>query len=98
MKENKSKHKEKVRAAAITYCRRKNRTEHPDGKFEFNGWHPSDHEKCSCCDAVRAPTRKWPYTLTQHSRTATHVAKLYGVSRAELLVVAATLTEVDLEV
>lgn len=39
------------RTVEEVYQARKNRLEHPDGKFDSGGrWYPSDEERCSCCD------------------------------------------------
>ena len=74
-----------VEKAARTYINRQSRREHPDGKFDNGGrWYPSETGRCECCDHVRYPSRRWPYSLMLHCRTAKHIANLYGVSAREL--------------
>jgi len=75
----------KIMEAAKLYIDRQNRTVHPDGKFDnASRWYPSDSERCGCCDAVRSPSRAWPYSYMIHCRTAKHIANLYSVSETEL--------------
>lgn len=76
----------RLEAAAKSYIRRKNRVEHPEGEFEVNGcWYPSKKERCPVCGCVREPSGAWPYTLSQHCRSAEHMANKHGVLRVELL-------------
>jgi hypothetical protein len=81
-----NKKKEKVLNVAKVYLRRKNRVEHPDGKFDYCGrWNPAKEEKCKYCGTVRRPSTGWPYTLSQHCRTAKHIAAKHGVTKKEVL-------------
>lgn len=70
------------------YYRRKERIDHPDGHFDGGGrWYPSEEERCECCDSIRGPSRRWPWSYMQHCRTKKHiknlVAKLEGQPVAE---------------
>jgi hypothetical protein len=74
-----------LKAAAACYRRRKARTEHPEGAFDKNGrFYPSLVESCSCCDRVRSPSLRWPYSLMIHCRTINHIANLFGVDVKDL--------------
>ncbi len=87
-----------LKVAAITFMRRKKRLTYPEGGFNYNGiWYPHKSEVQDCCSQVRAPSKRWPYTLSQHCCTAMHVANRYRVSRTDLLSVAKTLTDADLD-
>jgi len=81
-----------VKLAAQEYLDRQSRKTHPEGRFDSAGrWYPSRDERCECCRLIRAPSRKYPYSLMLHCRTAHHVARLYNVTRGELLAMAKTL-------
>ena len=85
-------HHDIVRLAAQEYLDRQSRAKHPEGKFDSAGrWYPTQEERCECCRLVREPSRKWPYSLMCHCRTAEHVARLNNVTRGELLAMADTL-------
>lgn len=72
------------RAAALLNARQA-REVHPDGTFEKHGvWYPSDTERQPCCEGLRNPTRKYPYSLIVHCRTAKHIAHLCDVPKALL--------------
>lgn len=74
-----------LKEAAHEAFRRKNKTSHPYGSFKNNGtWLPSDKEKQSCCDSIRTPSVKYPYSLMTHCRTIEHIANLYNVDKKEL--------------
>jgi hypothetical protein len=66
--------------AAWAYLRRQGREYHPSGRWDRAGrWYPDDAtEWRKCCDAVRPPSRRWPYSYLDHCRTAVHVASLYN--------------------
>ena len=67
-------------AAISEYFRRRNRTSHPEGEWDNGGrWYPSETEKCECCNSIRWPSRRWPYSLNKHARSIGHVAQLYKV-------------------
>lgn len=71
--------------AAREYISRRDRITNPDGKFDKQGrFYPSDNERCSCCNVVRSPSKRFPYSYMVHCRTITHIAKLYEVDEKEL--------------
>jgi hypothetical protein len=76
---------DKVTEAFAKWQARQNRREHPTGKFDKAGrWNPSQAEWQSCCNAIRSPSRAYPYSHMTHCRSVEHVANLCGVSVAEL--------------
>lgn len=76
---------EKTLYAAQVFILRRDRKANPEGWFDRAGrWYPSDDESCLCCCALRDPTRRWPYSLMLHCRTAKHVARLIGVGVKDL--------------
>lgn len=71
--------------AAQEYINRQNRKTNPDGKFDKQGrFYPSEKETCSCCNSVRSPSKRFPYSYMTHCRTITHVAHLFDVDLNEL--------------
>ena len=64
------------RAVQALYERRKARQNHPEGQFMLNGWFPSERERCSCCEEIRAPSSAFPYPLMAHCRTVRHLRRL----------------------
>ena len=85
-------HQDHVRLAAQEYLDRQSRTGHSLGMYDkYARWYPADQEYCECCELVRLPSRKYPYNFLIHCRTARHVARLYNVTRGELLAMASTL-------
>lgn len=71
--------------AAREYISRRDRATNPDGKFDKQSrWYPSDEEHCSCCNAVRSPSRAFPYSYMVHCRTIGHIANKYGVDVKDL--------------
>jgi len=83
-----------LEVAAREYLARQDRRSDPVGGFEPNGtWFPAPSERRDCCDEVRWPSRRWPWSLMEHCRSAKHVAALYNVSRADLLRVARRIEE-----
>jgi len=76
---------EKVIAAAQEYLRRQRREVNPAGKFDGGGrWYPAPDEVRDCCARIRPPSRRFPYSVLVHCRTAEHVANLFGVSAADV--------------
>ena len=61
----------------------------PDGLNDKGGrWYPSEAEKCSCCRAIRSPSRSFPFSLLNHCQTKKHILKLIEenpASRASVL-------------
>jgi len=66
--------------AGIVYVARQRRAIHPHGDFDSAGrWFPcAKTERRRCCDQIRPPSRRWPYSLMLHCRTAKHVARLFS--------------------
>ena len=73
-----------IEKAAIAYLRRKNRKDHPEGKFDKKKWYPSVDEKCSCCNNIRNPSNAHPYSLMLHCRTLNHIANLYEIKDCDI--------------
>lgn len=74
-----------LETAAREYIARRDRTAHPDGKFDgAKRWYPSDAERCECCDSVRSPSRAYPFSYMVHCRTIGHIAALYNVDVKDL--------------
>ena len=75
-----------IEMAAKSYLRRQSRVDHPVGEFDFAGrWHPGREERCKVCGCVRKPSQAFPYSRSQHCRTALHIANVHKVDRVELL-------------
>ena len=63
-------------AAVITVIARRNRTAHPQGRFDnAKRWYPS--ELLECCRGIREPSRALPFSLMTHCRTIEHIAREY---------------------
>lgn len=78
-------YKARVDQAARKYIARRDRRKHPSGRFDGGGrWYPDENEARQCCATIRAPSRRWPYSLMLHCRTARHVAALYGVEVSDV--------------
>lgn len=61
--------------AAVEVVRRRDRRDHPAGRFDGGGrWYPAAEEAASCCRAIRSPSRSYPYSLLVHARSTEHVA------------------------
>lgn len=76
---------ETVLHAAYEYIRRQERRAHPDGIFDGVGrWYPSEAEERPCCDYIRRPSGRWPYSLLTHCRSVAHVAALYNADPKEV--------------
>lgn len=81
-----------VKYAAQIYVNRQNRAIHPLGHTDSGGrWYPDRSERCECCNMIREPSRRWPYSLMIHCRTARHIARLYDVTEGQILAIAQTL-------
>lgn len=76
---------EQLEKAYAEYQARQSRDRHPHGKFDKGSrWYPSEDEWQSCCNAIRSPSRAFPYSYMTHCRTSQHVAHLFGVDPKEL--------------
>ncbi len=71
-----------IRAACVV-MRRKSRIDRAKGNYKPQ-WHPAPSERLSCCDLIRTPSRKYPFSLQDHCRTAFHIAELFGESEARV--------------
>lgn len=70
--------------AAKQFIARRDRAEHPDGRFDnAKRWYPTSTEECSCC-SVYPPSRAYPFGLLIHCRTARHCAELHGVDESDV--------------
>lgn len=59
------------------YKLRQSRKLHPNGYFDKGGrWYPHDDERRPCCDSIRHPSRRFPYSLLTHCRTKRHITML----------------------
>jgi len=68
-----------IRRAAERFLRRRDRTEHPEGKCDRAGrWYPADSENFDH-RGRRIPSRAWPWSYMQACRTLAHCAHLEGV-------------------
>ena len=57
----------------------------PDGRLDNAGrWYPTVFERKECCDHIRRPTRRFPWSLRDHCKTVKHVARLFEVDPVEL--------------
>ena len=71
--------------AVKIYRDRRDRREHPEGRFDnAMRWYPSHEEQQTCCRTIRTPSRAYPYSLMLHCRTVQHVANLCGVEAGRL--------------
>lgn len=71
--------------AGMTFRRRQDREEHPEGEFDKGGrWYPKGKDAEVFDYNRRSPSRAWPYSYMLHARTAEHVAKLFGVTATEV--------------
>lgn len=74
-----------VIAAAMQFLARRDRAEHPDGKFDnAQRWYPGSGERQNCCSHIRSPSRAHPYSNMTHCRTAEHIASMHGVDVTEV--------------
>ena len=76
---------EQLTEAVQTYHARRDRVSHPQGAFDKAGrWYPNKGEVRPCCQSIREPSRRYPYSLLRHCRSIRHIARLYDVSEGEL--------------
>ena len=73
--------------AQARWLRRKERTEHPDGRFDKAGrWYPSADEDCDDYTShTRTPSRAWPNTYNSAARSLEHCEALDGASHDDVL-------------
>ncbi len=61
----------------MVYQSRKNRNSDPVGSFDRQGrFYLGEEEVCSCCSAIRTPSKAYPYSELTHARTKKHVTNL----------------------
>lgn len=61
----------------------KDRTIHPDGKFDHQKrWHPDVETESS--SEIREPSRAFPFTKMSHCRTAKYQAQLVGLDHKRI--------------
>jgi hypothetical protein len=57
----------------------------PEGRCDGAGrWWPASVERAGCCEAIRTPSRSYPWTIYRHCWTLAHVASRYGLQVPEL--------------
>lgn len=88
--------------AALKYVARKNRTEHPDGKFDkANRWYPAAHEASPYVQNAREPSGAWPYSKLLAARSLKHCVWLnkadHTTTRDVVGIVACTPTKAGLK-
>ena len=67
-------------AAVQCYLDRQASRTHPRGDTDNAGrWYPNSTERQDCCNAIREPSRAWPWSLMHHCHTVVHVAHLFNV-------------------
>lgn len=71
-----------VEAAKIVAWARKERLDHPVGKFDNAGrWYPAAEENADdFTSGIRSPSREWPYSYMLAARTLKHCKALAAVS------------------
>lgn len=70
--------------AVDQYIKLKTRNLNPDGRFDSKGrWYPSVYY--SCCRNICSPTKKFPYSLNTHCRSAEHISTVYEISKSDLV-------------
>ena len=64
------------------YEDRQARVIHPEGSFDRQSrWYPDEQrEEAMCCNAIREPSRNWPYSLIKHCRSKKHLKHLAAES------------------
>ena len=73
-----------VQAVELIMAYETNR-DRPNGSYDSRGrWYPSDTEKCSCCNQIRWPSARYPYSLLKHCYSLKHIAVKLGVDQKEL--------------
>lgn len=74
-----------LQRAVETFINRKNREIHPEGEFDSKKrFCPSAAERQSCCDSIRTPSARFPFSLMVHCRTIQHIAHLFDIDVKDL--------------
>lgn len=53
------------------------------GKWRSGQWFPDAGEYQDCCNDIRGPSRRWPYSYLRHCSTVKHIAVKYGLDERE---------------
>jgi len=71
---------QKVLATVREYIDLRDRVTNPEGTFDKQGrFYIAGRSEYACCQAVRSPSRRFPYSEMKHGRTLKHVAAKNGV-------------------
>ena len=71
---------QKVLATVREYINLRDRVTNPEGTFDKQGrFYLAGRSEYACCQAVRSPSRRFPYSEMKHGRTLKHVATKNGV-------------------
>lgn len=70
----------KVLATVREYQNLRDRVTNPDGTFDKQGrFYLAGRSEYSCCQSIRSPSKRFPYSEMKHGRTLKHVATKNGV-------------------
>lgn len=65
---------------------KQNRRTNPWGEFDKAGrFYLDDAEEQKCCFSVSSPTKRFPYSLMKHARSAEHIANKHNVPKIDLV-------------
>jgi len=70
--------------AAVEYLLRKYKFQYPSGRLDHSKWYPDITEEAECCKSIREPSRAYPWSLSTHCRSLTHIATKYGLDEKEI--------------
>lgn len=71
----------KVLATVREYMDLRDRVTNPEGTFDKQGrFYLAGRSEYTCCQAIRSPSRRFPYSEMKHGRTLKHVAIKNGVN------------------
>lgn len=71
---------QKVLATVREYISLRDRVTNPDGTFDKQGrFYLDGRSEYSCCQGIRSPSKRFPYSEMKHGRTLKHVATKNGV-------------------
>lgn len=70
----------KVLATVREYQALRDRVTNPEGTFDKQGrFYLAGRSEYACCQNIRSPSRRFPYSEMKHGRTLKHVATKNGV-------------------
>jgi len=85
--------------ALVTFARRKDRLEHPEGSFDnASRWFPSNAEDCGVSGYIRTPSRSWPNSYMVACRTLDHCERLFDADHEDVLALRRYLTAQGVDV